>query len=229
MTNTARVYHHGLLAGLCIVGLIAGIAADSSFSAVHAKSLYAKTNSGKRVGRARIDKDGDLYIDWKGPITTGMARYLRNSFRVFGDQARRVYLRMDSPGGRVGEGESVIQVLRRIRLTHRLTTVVSNGGKCLSMCVPIFLQGKHRAAAASSIWMFHDVARNAQSGKVEIDREETVRLFRRYYLSVGVPANWLKKVLIETNKADLWQTGQDLITDKTGIITHKLPKRTTRR
>lgn len=205
------------------------VATMATAAQVAADPDYAVTQSGQKVGRADIDESGDLRLVWVGKIMPGMANFLARSFNKHGRDARQVILMIDSLGGSVSEGESVIHVLRRIRKTHRLKTVVVRAGRCYSMCVPIFLQGKDRIAARSSVWLFHDVARrNGRSG-LEFDREETVRLYRRYFVEAGVSVAWLNEMLTEIRNADYWQTGQELITQRTGVITHIMSNRTARR
>jgi hypothetical protein len=57
---------------------------------------------------------------------------------------------------------------------------------------------------------------------------ETWRLFRKYYVPAGVSIHWLKSIAPMIKEADLWQTGGDLISTKSGIILHPLGDRTER-
>jgi hypothetical protein len=57
---------------------------------------------------------------------------------------------------------------------------------------------------------------------------ETWRLFRKYYAPAGVSMHWLKSIAPMIKGADLWQTGGDLISAKSGIILHPLGDRTER-
>ena len=50
----------------------------------------------------------------------------------------------------------------------------------------------------------------------------------QYYAPAGVPARWLKSIAPMIKVADLWQTGGDLISAKSGIIMHPLGDRTER-
>ena len=60
---------------------------------------------------------------------------------------KKVELKLDSVGGSVAEGEKVIDVLKKIKTTHKLYTVVGAGRRCGSMCVFIYVQGQKRFAA----------------------------------------------------------------------------------
>jgi ClpP protease-like protein len=170
-------------------------------------------------------EDGTLYIDWLGPIVAGMANDLRSAFDKYGAISQRVVLFLDSPGGQVEEGDRVIEVLNEIKLQHQLITVVPHGKLCASMCIPIFLQGEDRLAARASLWIFHEAAQRQANGGQRTDMAETWRLFRKYYAPAGVSMHWLKSIAPMIKEADLWQTGGDLISAKSGIILHPLGDR----
>jgi len=173
-------------------------------------------------------EDGTLYIDLSGPIVAGTADNVRAALGKYGTTLNRVVLFLDSAGGRVDHGDRVIEALNEIKLRHQLITVVPDGKLCASMCIPIFLQGKDRLAARASIWLFHEAAQRDANGVLRTDTAETWRLFRKYYAPAGVPARWLKSIAPMIEEADLWQTGGDLISAKSGIILHPLGDRTVR-
>lgn len=164
-------------------------------------------------------ENGTLYIDYRGTIVGDMARFLEEKFRKHGDTTHKIVLAIHSQGGEVEAGERVIQLLKQIKQTHRLVTAVMAGRTCASMCVPIYLQGQERFAAASSLWLFHDAAKLDKKGDVIIDREETLRIYRRYFVPAGVSVAWLNNILGMINQSDFWQTGQDLVRENTGIVT----------
>jgi hypothetical protein len=173
-------------------------------------------------------EDGTLYIDWSGPIVAGMADNLRAAVGKCGMTLNRVVLFLDSSGGQVEEGDRVIAVLNEIKLRHQLINVVPHGKLCASMCIPIFLQGEDRLAARASLWIFHEAAQRQANGQQRTDTAETWRLFRKYYAPAGVSMHWLKSIAPMIKEADLWQTGGDLISAKSGIIMHPLGDRTER-
>jgi hypothetical protein len=168
------------------------------------------------------EKDGSLNMEWSGPILPGMADYLRAALDRYGTASHRVVLFLDSAGGPVDEGDRVIHVLNEIKPTHRLVTAVLNGKLCASMCIPIFLQGDGRLAARTSSWIFHEAAKRGANGKERL--EETLRLLRTYYVPAGVSTHWINSVVPIIKRADLWQSGGDLIEAKTGIVTYPLEK-----
>jgi hypothetical protein len=173
-------------------------------------------------------EDATLYIDWSGPIVAGMADDMRAALDKYGTVLDRVVLFLDSAGGQVVEGDRVIETLNEIKLRHQLITVVPHGKLCASMCIPIFLQGEDRLAARASIWLFHEAAQRQANGVLRTDPAETWRLFRKYYAPAGVSMHWLKSIAPLIQETDLWQTGGDLISAKSGIILHPLGDRTLR-
>jgi ATP-dependent protease ClpP protease subunit len=194
-------------------------ATKKAASPVEEAAKHATTN---------IDQDGNLIISWNGEVVEGMTEVLRNIFAANKTDSYRVILVLDSPGGAIEEGEMVIHELQEIRKTHKLRTWVHHGAKCASMCIPIFLQGEERVAARDSAWGFHEAAVRLQNGKERVNQEETLRLFRRYYVQAGVSTQWLGSILPEIHNSNLWRTGQDLSTAKSGIITFLLNDREAR-
>jgi len=172
--------------------------------------------------------DATLYIDLSGPILAGTADNVRAALAKYRTTLNRVVLFLDSAGGRVDDGDRLIEALNEIKLRHRLITVVAHGKLCASMCIPIFLQGEDRLAARASVWLFHEAAQRRANGELRTDRTETWRLFRKYYTPAGVPTRWLKSIAPMIEEADLWQSGGDLISAKSGIILHPLADRTVR-
>jgi len=55
------------------------------------------------------EEDGTLYIDWSGPIVAGMADDLRAALGKYETTLNRVVLFLDSAGGRVDDGDRVIE------------------------------------------------------------------------------------------------------------------------
>jgi hypothetical protein len=209
----------GALAGLAVVAV--GLPLGSAIAAPDEQP----------AATASVDfdkKDGTLYLAWSGQIAPGMAEYVRTAFAKYATVSHRVVLLLNSGGGQVEEGERVIHILQEIKQTHRLTTAVLHGKICASMCINVFLQGNDRAAARASLWVFHEAAKREADGTERMDMEETLRLFRRYYVPAGVSAEWLKTIVPKIKNANLWQTGGDLIAAKTGIIMYPLENQTPR-
>jgi hypothetical protein len=129
---------------------------------------------------------------------------------------RRVIVDISSSGGSVAEGKAIIAVLRDLRKTHHLTTRVSRGETCLSMCVPVFLQGEERIAAKASVWMFHPVIKGENH---RLDVKAWEELIRTYYPPAGVNQAWLDGLHDQVvAPAEVWLTGGQLLDAKSGIF-----------
>ena len=99
-----------------------------------AGTAFASDGGSLKVLPAGTSPDA-IVMEWNGGIAKPMADQIRGAFKANEERARRVVFRINSGGGSVAEGERVIEVLREIRRTHRLETVVERGARCGSMCV----------------------------------------------------------------------------------------------
>jgi hypothetical protein len=90
------------------------------------------------------------------------------------------------------------------------------------MCIPVFLQGDARLAARTSRWIFNEAAKRDANGKERM--KETLHLFQKYYVPAGVSPDWIERIVPIIKRAELWQSGSDLISAKTGIVTYPLEK-----
>lgn len=186
-----------------------------------------------RSGTLRVDspvnQPGTVVMYWSGPIAAPMHDRIKLVFDAYSRTRTRFVLMMHSGGGVVSEGEKVIELLQRIRQTHRLDTVVNRGGVCGSMCVPIYLQGQTRYGARTSSWLFHEITRRGTrpfaSKKVE---GQYTALIERYWIPAGVSRPWIERMLPLAEGHDYWQTGHELITDRAGIIMQPIENRVQR-
>lgn len=183
------------------------------------------------VGDLRPAKiTGDkLVLRWIGTVTDKMAAKIDAAFEAQKRRARAVEVELQSCGGRIDYMAQTIAVLQHIKATHKLTTVVEPGSTCASACIPIFLASDRRRAAMSSLWFFHRTWRHQLAGGVdEIQtaapgKRSVERFLNRYYAPAGVSAEWLSQLkgVIERNDG-YWQTGRDLWTSGSGIITETI-------
>ena len=167
---------------------------------------------------------------WRGPIAAPMAQQIREAFENHKDQATRFVLLLSSEGGSVADGERVIEMLRQIKRSHELETIVPQGEKCASMCVFIYVQGQTRYGALTSVWLFHEVSHLDPVTKriVRLDRLAWDRLIDKYFRTAGVSEEWIVNLQQLTVESDYWQTGADLIQSNSGIIHKPLGNRVAR-
>lgn len=172
-----------------------------------------------RVLAAEANPDA-IVMFWNGAVARPMADQIRAAFKEHEGRAKRVVFRINSGGGAVAEGERVIEVLREIRRTHHLETLVERGDRCGSMCVFIYLQGQRRVAALSSLWLFHEVSHHDPRTReiTRLDRPAWERLVNLYFGPAGVSQDWTERMKPLTVQSDYWQTGADLINEKSGIF-----------
>jgi hypothetical protein len=178
--------------------------------------------------QAYVNSD-TLYLSWKGPIQGPMSVCIWSEVEKVRATTRAVLLSLDSPGCEMPTMEQTISVLRKVRKTHHLDTMVHRGKTCGSACVPVFLAGRRRWGALTSTWVFHEVTwMNQERKPVTTDRALTERMFQDYFLAAGVSERWLRRLRPRIQHSDYWQTGQNLWEDKSGIITHPIDNLTPR-
>jgi ATP-dependent protease ClpP protease subunit len=180
------------------------------------------------VGKLEVrdaPEDDAVYLSWRGNIEAPLAVRLSEAFNRYQGERRRFVLTISSPGGSLGHGAEVIRLLRNIGETHSLDTVVEARGICASMCVPVYLQGRHRTAAAGAKFMFHEVSfreffSDEEDGVTAAAKDSaTDRLFARYFVPAGVPQSWISKVRAGmTGGRDIWKSAQQLVDEQAGIV-----------
>lgn len=175
-------------------------------------------------------RPGTVLMTWAGPIMAPMANQIRDAFESRKGQATRFVLRIASYGGSVVEGERAIEVLRQIKTTHQLETVVAQGDVCASMCVFIYVQGQKRFGALTSSWLFHEVSHQDPVTKqtTRLDRAAWELLVDKYFRPAGISDAWIADLKPRTIDSDYWQTGSDLIRSNSGIIHEPLANQTAR-
>ena len=180
------------------------------------------------VGRLDVtaDADGDtVQLYWRGKIDAPMASRIQDAFDKHRGTAQRFVLSLSLPGGSLQHGGQVVALLRQIRRTHRLDTVIERNRRCASMCVPVYLQGQTRRAAESARFMFHEVSFREQFAEKDIDvpasakQSATDRLFETYFTPAGVPDAWIRKVRADMSGGnDVWKTARELVDEDAAIV-----------
>ncbi|MEO1151132.1 MAG: ATP-dependent Clp protease proteolytic subunit [Pseudomonadota bacterium] len=183
-------------------------------------ALLGKGDFGVRVLK---DRPRAVELTWRDGIEAPMALRLEEAFRANRDQADLFVLNLSSPGGSLREGAKVIEVIERIAQTHRVETIVKRGRICLSMCVPIFLQGQRRAAAANSRWMFHQPVLMDMSGEIaeqpDFERNFTAdKFFTRYFENSPMEETWREQLRRDWVGQEVWFTGQDLVDQNSNVV-----------
>ena len=170
--------------------------------------------------------DGALHFKWTGQIANKMDIKLFESFSEHQDEAREIVLSLDSCGGYTADMRDVIAVLNLMKMTHQVHTRVGPGKTCGSACVFVFLSGKRRYGALTSVWLFHEASGVEPGPEDSLERRmstpATGRLLDEYFVPAGVSKKWLTRLRRLIKGSDYWQTGRDLWESKSGIITTPL-------
>ncbi|MEO0400416.1 MAG: ATP-dependent Clp protease proteolytic subunit [Pseudomonadota bacterium] len=177
------------------------------------------------LGRLDVRQEGGaVVLSWRSAVEAPMARRFEEAFDAWADETDRFIIDLNSPGGSLGEGARVIEVIEEMQRTHQVDTHVGRGRSCLSMCVPIFLLGEERRAAGSSRWMFHEPStRDAVTGEeVRIPRFEqryvADRFVERYFVQSPMDQEWLAKLEEDWQGKDVWRTGRQLYGEGANVI-----------
>ncbi len=177
-------------------------------------------------GRLAVAIDGQTAVlAWNSRVARPMARRISEAFDASKDKVQRFIIVLNSPGGSLYEGGEVIKVINRMKRNHKVHTFVGAKHRCLSMCVPIYLQGQKRLAAPGSRWMFHEpVSVDAYTGdevnKPEFERQYIARrFFERYFTNSQMDPAWRRKLEVEWKGKEVWKTGQQLIDERANIVT----------
>lgn len=170
--------------------------------------------------------DGETVIfRWTGPIDPPMARVFSDEFERRKQGAKTFIIDLHSPGGSVDEGVRVITSIRKMLPTHSVRTFVSAGNDCLSMCVPIYLQGELRLASAYSNFMFHEpLATDPLTGDVVFTyefekRQSAMEVFNRFFRESEMDPKWRERLQNHVRRGEVWKTGQELKDERSKVVT----------
>ncbi len=168
--------------------------------------------------------DGTVVLAWVGRVDLPMHTSLDRAFGRWSGKSDRFVLRLNSQGGSLREGREVIELLKRIRQTHKLDTYVGPGEICMSMCVPMFLQGSRRIAASSARFMFHEPKRYYDDGSeakgFAFEREAlSRRFFDKYFVNSPMNAAWRVQLEKSWVGKDIFKSGKQLVEERSNIVT----------
>ncbi len=178
------------------------------------------------TGQLDVRKAGDtVVLFWTGQIELPMHTMLVRAFEEWRGRTQRFVLRLNSQGGSVREGGDVVELLQRIKRSHTLDTYVASGDICMSMCVPIFLQGGTRTAAPDARFMFHEPKRFYDDGSeakgFSFEREAlTQRFFTRYFVNSPMDADWRVRLERDWAGRNIYKSGRQLVDERSNVVTN---------
>lgn len=168
--------------------------------------------------------DATLELSWRGPVEVPMARRFEEALDQWAGETDTIVINLSSPGGALSEGRVVIGLINQMKRTHTIETHVGRFSDCLSMCVPIYLQGDRRRAAGSSRWMFHEPRPvNIYTGEIEQkpaieQRYDSKKFFDRYFVNSPMGPAWRRQLRRDWVGVEIWKSGHELVDEKSGII-----------
>jgi len=185
--------------------------------------LYAQKHAD--TGQLAIRERGEtVTLAWTGRVDLPMQTLLARAFDKWRGKSIRFILQLNSQGGSLREGSDVIELLQRIKQTHKLDTYVASNEICMSMCVPLFLQGNNRIAGSSARFMFHEPKRFHEDGSeakgFSFEREAlTRRFFDRYFVNSPMTEAWRERLERNWAGKDVFKSGKQLVEERSNIVT----------
>ena len=169
-------------------------------------------------------RPGVTRLVWRDAIEAPMALRLEEALNTLGGRSNTVILDLHSSGGALREGRKVIEAIERAKSWITVETYVGRNRRCLSMCVPIYLQGDVRTAHARSIWMFHQpIAVDAITDEVideprfERDRAGN-RFIDNYFATSDMNPAWREQLRRDWVGREIWKSGEDLVNEGANIV-----------
>ncbi|WP_411819979.1 ATP-dependent Clp protease proteolytic subunit [Hyphococcus formosus] len=182
-------------------------------------------DKGRLIVKLDPDDPETAIFYWRNDVDVPMARRFAEAYREYKDTTSRILIDLHSPGGALSEGEAVIRQINKMKRTHIVDTRVRNRRSCYSMCVPIFLQGEERYAAASARFMFHEPSVYDVYTGEKVDepafekRMSSNQFFHRYFVNSEMDPDWRDKLAVEWRGKDYFVSGRQLMREGSNIVT----------
>lgn len=209
----------GVALGVCC-GALAAANSDSGTKSVIDKPKFAVREEPIRI-----------VLTWSGRVVEPMRDDVIAALDRFKADPRRIVIALNSPGGSIAYGRTVVAVIQGASQAHLIDTLVEQAGVCASMCVPIYLAGAERLAHPTARFMFHmaslDPARpvTTQGDEVAVSKYRKVietlvtnDLYKNDIGMHGVNAAWLAQMRTRIDGRDVWVTGQQLVDEGSGVV-----------
>ncbi len=203
--------------------LVAAVAIAAGLYWLQQSQVYE--NKGRLSARQLSDASNTVVLSWHSDIEVPMVRRFEEAFAEWRSKTARFVVDLNSRGGALLEGRKMIELIDRMNRSHTVDSNVGPGAGCLSMCVPIYLQGQTRMASASSRWMFHEPQYYELFSDEKADGNERERkalagrFFEKYFVNSPITPAWREQLKAEWQGKDVWRTGQQLVDEGSGVIT----------
>jgi len=198
--------------------------AAAAFIMARNEELIFRDKGELTVTRDASDPDTLVFV-WRDQIEAPMARRFEEAWREWNGVGNRVIIDLHSPGGVIAEGADVIRVIERMKRTHIVDTRIRARRACYSMCVPIYLQGEERYAAANARFMFHEpsaydfyTGERVKQPKFERDMV-TRKYFDLFFVNSPIDPVWRDRLKQEWKGRDLFYSARQLVDQDSNIVT----------
>lgn len=204
-------------------------------------SSFARPGAESGAAAVAVEAANDrVLIRLSGRVDDTMASHLGAALSGFRYERRPLVISINSAGGYVAAGQQIVDLINVAKSGSDVETRVERRAICASMCVPIYLAGSRRSAAADSRFMFHEArlakdnpeyqklrqnAQGALSNKQFASFEKTVTngitdgLFGRDMNYRDVNSDWLRGMRAKVRGGkDVWLSGQQLVDQGSGVV-----------
>ena len=151
----------------------------------------------------------------KGGIETGDLDRLRRALQAVPRHSRLRYLTLDSPGGRLLEGEGLATEIHRLDIA----VTVPAGAECASACFLMFAAASRRAAGEGARIGVHSASVN---GKENAETLAITTTMARIADSYGVPPAVLGKMVRTAPGKIEWLTQADLDAMNVSVLSQRM-------
>ena len=177
----------------------------SGVAAVIAGLLAAHSVADAASITSNATKRGKVIVSLSGEIADGDADKLRTIIKSANDAGHLVSsIRLDSPGGTIGEGVKLAQLVRY----GKIASVVVNGTKCASACFIVFAAGDPKYVSYGASVGVHGASNEA--GKETVESSAATVSMARIVKDLGVPAPIIGKMVVTPPDQIVWLTPEDL-------------------
>jgi hypothetical protein len=169
-----------VMVGLSLITIVIGLSRKNSLDGYADMLEIARGHDPIPVSTVALAPDG-LSVAMSGPIGSGSSERFR---QVLEHAPQATVVRLDSPGGRLFEGEAIAREIRR----RGLDTYAQ--GECSSACTLVLLAGRERLATRAPHVGFHRASRPGPGGA---DVSASNGLMRAYR-SAGLSEQFIARV-----------------------------------
>ncbi|WP_145145646.1 hypothetical protein [Roseomonas gilardii] len=162
-------------------------------------------------------RPGQYALRATGEVLTGDGARFREVLSGIAERGAIILLSLDSPGGNVGAGFEIGELVR----ARRLETRIGDGARCASICFSIFAAGYGRSAGETALIGVHRAATSGEDTSAA--RAKTVEV-AEFAARMGVPPAIIGKMVVTQPQDMAWLTREDLLSMAVQITPTIVPR-----